>query len=157
MSISNESESANLFSQENSSISLEVLIAFLRTGRMLDHASSVLFIVTAVVAITSNSLLCMVGLLLSFMLALTEKYYAWRVALDAELFKTIKKVPLKTESFDQSLAAFLKSSPRAERTMTSRWEGAKRLFVHQSIWLGLQVFSSVCEIAIRIWEISSMR
>jgi len=89
---------------------------------------------------------------LSFLLGVVEKYYAWRVALDANLFKTLKEFSHDTAIFDQSLGTFLgsKSRSRVERSMESRWKGAKCLFLKQCILLILQTIVMVGLIALYI-------
>ena len=114
-------------------VGVGVLAAFLKTGRMLDHASSVFLLgVLLSTAQLPGSAAMAVALIAAAGCAIAEKYYAWRVALDAELFAVLLRHPQESRRFDSALAAFLgRSSQPAERSMHSRWQGARRLLRRQ--------------------------
>lgn len=122
-------------------VTLGVLAAFLRGGRIIDHASSILllgilFLLTVKAPVWPGLLLPT----LAIALALAEKYHAWRVALDAELFAVLLAHPAESAQFDCALAVFLgRSHTVTDRSMHSRWQGARRLLCRQAACLGLQL------------------
>lgn len=108
---------------------------FLRAGRVLDSASSVLLLATlgrALLPLESGAAIGLVGALL---LAALAKYYAWRVALDAEFFALLHERPEATADFDAALAGFLGRAvlPVPGRTPESRWRGARQLVRRQAL------------------------
>jgi hypothetical protein len=120
-------------------VALAVLIGFLRAGRLLDHASSVLLLGTFILTIQPLSLLAMGCAGLALLLAMMEKCYAWRVALDADFFAILSRCSDDAQQFDRSLATFLgRSTAVASRSMESRWGGAKRLLLYQLVFLVMQ-------------------
>ena len=121
-------------------VALNVLTSFLKTGRLIDHASSAALICSFIVTLQPVSWVTELGLLSALILAIIEKYFAWRVTLDAELFAVLAAHPQETRTFDNALATVLgrKINPPI-RTMQSRWLGAKRLLRNQSISFGLQI------------------
>lgn len=131
---------------------LGVLTAFLRTGRVLDHGSSVLLLGTFIVAPAPVTPLTNVLLAAALLLGLLQKYFAWRVALDAELFAILSEQPQEMRLFDLSLAAILKrEAVTPTRSMASRWQGAQRLLRRQVVTLALQSITVlVLAIACRI-------
>lgn len=123
-------------------IRMHVLAGFLRSGRVLDHASSGLLLGTFLLVLHPGSPLFAAGIGLALLLSLIEKYFAWRVALDAELFAILLAYPEESEMFDASLAAFLgRAEKPALRSLQSRWEGARRLFYRQAAFFGLQALT----------------
>lgn len=113
-----------------------VLLGFLRAGRVLDAGSSALLLSTVLLALRPAAPLAVGGILVALLLALVEKYFAWRVALDAEFFALLHEQPTQTAAFDAALAAFLgrTTGPApAPRPMASRWLGARRLVWRQAL------------------------
>ncbi|WP_223652968.1 hypothetical protein [Hymenobacter psoromatis] len=88
-----------------------VVRGFLRAGRVLDGCSSVLLLGTLVLAASAEQPLAVGAALLAFGLAGLQKYLAWRVALDAELFALLSPQPPPLADFDAALAAFLGRDP----------------------------------------------
>lgn len=139
-----------------------VLIAFLQSGRTLDHASSVLLLAVCVLSGTMISdhgvaFACIVVQCLS---GLLEKVFAWRVALDAGLFQVLIQTGVPPggtgeaeaaadnarldepdySGFDAALAAMLgRSAVVPPRSMASRIYGARKLLLWQVVCLGGQV------------------
>ena len=128
-----------------------IMAAFMRTGKKLDHASSVLLLgMLLLYTVHFSSYLNSLLMLLALLLALLEKYLAWRVALDAELFALLSRWPEETAAFDAALAAALSRPPaQPRRSMQSRWLGARRL-------LYLQVAACVAQVlmllALLVWQ-----
>jgi hypothetical protein len=127
-------------------ITLGVMAAWLKTGRVLDHAASLALVLTLL------ALHPMAGLregwpngwgvAVWLALALMEKYYAWRVALDAGLFDLLAQTGARDMGqFDASMAAFLRpgAASMPPRSMESRFMGARRLFLWQVAALLMQV------------------
>ena len=128
-----------------------VMTAFLRTGKDADHASSVLLLGTLLLYVTQfPSYLASLVMLLALLLALVEKYFAWRVALDAELFALLGRAPGEATVFDEALAACLgRKSVARQRTMQSRWLGAKRYLRYQML---VCVSQGLIIILLIVWE-----
>jgi len=121
-------------------LAARVVAGFLKAGRVLDHASSVLLLGTLVLARGPFSALAFGALGLALALAVAAKYLAWRVALDAEFFTLLHEQPTQTAAFDAALAAFLgRPAPVGGRSLASRCRGARRLVVCQALLVGLQV------------------
>ncbi|RZK53177.1 MAG: hypothetical protein EOO59_12760 [Hymenobacter sp.] len=128
-------------------VMLRVVVGFLKGGRVLDGASSVLLLGTLVRAMLPATPLLVVGLGVALVLAGLEKYFAWRVALDAEFFALLHEQPEQAENFDAALAAFLsRSTLPAHRSFASRWHGTRQLVISQAVTLLLQALmvSALC-------------
>jgi hypothetical protein len=120
-------------------IAARVVAGFLKAGRVLDSASSVLLLGTLVLARGPLSAPVLALMLVNVVLAVAAKYLAWRVALDAEFFTLLHEQPTQTAAFDAALAAFLgRPAPVAGRSLASRCRGARRLVVGQALLVGLQ-------------------
>lgn len=127
-------------------VALGVMSAFLRVGTHVDHASSVVLIGTFLFALKASSDITVIGLPIALLLALAEKYFAWRVALDAELFGLLRQFPNDMADFDSALATCIgRKNEIPARSMTSRWLGARRLLCRQASVFALQ---SACLITI---------
>lgn len=129
-------------------MSISVLAAFLQTGRMLDHAGSLALLLSWLLLLqvgVSSAFIGWIGFGLS-VLALLEKYYAWRVALDANLFDCLAQNRSRDlAQFDAAMAAFLRPGREVspERTMESRFMGARRLFLRQVALVLLQMLGLI--------------
>jgi hypothetical protein len=123
-------------------IAARVVAGFLKAGRVLDGASSVLLLGTLVLLRGPLSALLLGVVSIALALAITAKYLAWRVALDAEFFTLLHEQPTQTAAFDAALAAFLgRPAPVAGRSLASRCQGARRLVICQALLVGLQAGS----------------
>ena len=128
-------------------ITLGVMAAWLKTGRVLDHAASLALVLTLLALLHPMAGLRegwpnAWGVAAWLALALMEKYYAWRVALDAGLFDLLAQTGARDmEQFDASMAAFLRpgAASMPPRSMESRFMGARRLFLWQVAALLMQV------------------
>jgi hypothetical protein len=131
-------------------IAARVVAGFLKAGRVLDGASSVLLLGTLVLALGPLSALLLGVISIALALALAAKYLAWRVALDAEFFTLLHEQPTQTAAFDAALAAFLgRPAPVAGRSLASRCQGARRLVVCQALLVGLQAGGLLLLLALR--------
>jgi len=121
-------------------LAARVVAGFLKAGRVLDNASSVLLLGTLVLARGPLSAPALVIMLVALTLTVAAKYLAWRVALDAEFFTLLHEQPTQTAAFDAALAAFLgRPVPVAGRSLASRCLGARRLIICQALLVGLQI------------------
>jgi hypothetical protein len=138
------------------SVTPAVMTAFLRTGKGIDYASSLILLTSVLVVGTRLSPLPSVAPLMEaidsagLLIALIEKYFAWRVGLDADLFAILRQFPRETEVFGAALAGCLgrKAMPPS-RSMQSRWQGARRLLQFQGLALGIQVACVIAILAMR--------
>jgi hypothetical protein len=121
-------------------LAARVVAGFLKAGRVLDGASSVLLLGTLVLVRGPLSMSALGALGIALALAVAAKYLAWRVALDAEFFTLLHEQSAQTVAFDAALAAFLeRPAPVAGRSLASRCRGARRLVICQALLVGLQV------------------
>ncbi|GAB3635551.1 hypothetical protein GCM10027422_11410 [Hymenobacter arcticus] len=131
----------------NNPVMLRVVVGFLKGGRVLDGASSVLLLGTLVRALLPATPLVMVSIWVALVLAGLEKYFAWRVALDGEFFTLLHEQPEQVENFDAALAAFLgRSKVLPPRSFASRWRGTRQLAIYQAVVLLAQslLVSALC-------------
>jgi hypothetical protein len=116
-----------------------VMLAFLRLGKQIDHASSLLLIAAVLCSLGNGASLVDIYLLAALLLAIAQKYFAWRVALDVELFALLQQYPAETAVFDAALAACLGHHRELPvRSMAQRWCGARRLLQRQAGCFALQ-------------------
>ncbi|SUD37638.1 Uncharacterised protein [Ectopseudomonas mendocina] len=128
---------------------LLLVAALLRRGRSLDHFSSALSLVAVAFGLAPwlgapPSL--MLALLCAALLVagLAEKYWALRVALDAELFQRLAEfgdqLDSQTHALDQALQNLgLQNAQQADRSWSLRAQGALGLLRKQALCLLLQV------------------
>jgi len=128
---------------------LLLVAALLRRGRSLDHFSSALSLVAVAFGLAPwlgapPSL--MLALLCAALLVagLAEKYWALRVALDAELFQRLaesgEQLDNQTHALDQALQNLgLQNTQQADRSWSLRAQGALGLLRKQALCLLLQV------------------
>lgn len=128
---------------------LLLVAALLRRGRSLDHFSSALSLVAVAFGLApwlgappslTLALLC-AALLVA---GLAEKYWALRVALDAELFQRLAEfgdqLDSQTHALDQALQNLgLQNAQQADRSWSLRAQGALGLLRKQALCLLLQV------------------
>ncbi|QAU33183.1 hypothetical protein [Janthinobacterium sp. 17J80-10] len=125
-------------------VSAGVLSAFLRAGRVVDHASSLLLLALTLLSLAQpvgTVHLAFLGIALA--LAMAEKYYAWRVALDDRLFEVLLRHAGQAQQFDAALAHMLgRQAPVGGRSLQGRCQGARRLLLRQALCLGGQVVAT---------------
>lgn len=129
---------------------LMLVATLLRRGRSLDHFSSALSLVAVLFGLAPwlgappsliLALLC-AALLVA---GLAEKYWALRVALDAELFQGLaqagEQLDNQTRALDQALQKLgLQNAQQAGRDWSLRAQGALGLLRKQALCLLLQIF-----------------
>lgn len=128
---------------------LLLVAALLRRGRSLDHLSTALSLLALACglapllgAAASPALAPVCALLL--LTGLAEKYWALRVALDAELFQRLaqagEQLGAQTQALDQALQRLgLLQERQPQRSWESRCKGALVLLRRQSLCLLLQL------------------
>jgi hypothetical protein len=126
-----------------------VLIAFLRRGKALDRWSGFILIGACLVLawrlIDRNHWRAPdILLVASLVLALAEKLYAWRVALDAELFGSLYAEgganAAALHHLDVGLGRVLGTAPLpGARGLADRWRGAVKLLKCQAALTALQL------------------
>lgn len=130
----------------DASIAATVYSAFLHSARVLDHGSSLLALLMVLLAMrgaaAANALTDHgVGYALAAMLLLAalEKYYAFRVALDARLFAMLAEPGVNhSTAFDNALAS-LNGRAALPRSLQERWRGARKLWISQAACFVAQV------------------
>jgi hypothetical protein len=118
---------------KETAIGAAVMAAFLRTGRQVDQAS-MLLLLTAVLLRPSLT----AALALTLLAAGIQKYYALRVALDADLFAVLARHPEHSAQWDAALALCARR-PVSARPLTQRWQGARRFQQRQVAAFGSQL------------------
>lgn len=140
---------------------LVLVASLLRRGRNLDLLSTAVTLLALAYGLAAllgaaqspaTSLLC--GLLL--MLGLAQKYWALRVALDAELFQRLAdnsaELQQRTDDLDQALLTLgLQARSNAPRDYNQRCHGALRLLRLQAAWLVAQLLLALAIILVMPW------
>lgn len=142
-----------------SEMQLRLVAGLLRRGRSLDHLSGALTLLALVIglgpllgfmALSTGAAVCIALL----MCGLVQKYYALRVALDAELFASLAAAPeqldRRTTELDQALASLGRQNAPT-RSWQQRSQGALRLLRLQALWLALQVLVALAAIVLMPW------
>lgn len=142
-----------------SEMHLRLIAAMLRRGKTLDRASSALSLLALVIglgpllgfmALSTGAAVCIALLVCGLM----QKYYALRVALDAELFAGLAAAPeqldRRTAELDEALASLGRQVEPA-RNWEQRSHGAVRLLRLQALWLALQLLAALAAIVLMPW------
>lgn len=142
-----------------SEMHLRLIAVMLRRGKTLDRASSALSLLAMVIglgpllgfmALSTGAAVCIALLVCG----LVQKYYALRVALDAELFRTLAAAPeqldRRTAELDQALSSLGRQGKPA-RSWEQRSHGALRLLRMQALWLVLQLLVALAAIVLMPW------
>lgn len=142
-----------------SEMHLRLIAAMLRRGKALDRASSALSLLALVIglgpllgfmALSTGAAVCIALL----GCGLIQKYYALRVALDAELLASLAAAPeqldRRTAELDQALASLGRQIEPA-RSWEQRTQGAVRLLRLQALWLALQLLVALAAIVLMPW------
>ena len=144
-----------------SEMQLTLVAALLRRGRGLDLLSNALTLLALAYGLApllgappsaASGTLC--GLLV--MLGLAQKYWALRVALDAELFtrlaEDLGRLVSRTTELDQALLQLgLQKAAPATRGWEERCRGALRLLRLQAAWLVAQLLLALAVILATPW------
>lgn len=140
---------------------LHIVASLLRRGRTLDQLSTGLTLLALAFGVGQLLLehftpLNLLLITLLVLLGLIEKYWALRVAFDADLFNVLAAQPEqldeRTLALDQSLNALgLQPADRGGRPWAERSRGALKLLMRQTIFLALQVLLTLGAILIVPW------
>ena len=96
--------------------------------------------------------ICLLLSLWMIILGLLQKYWALRVAFDADLFALMAKDIERTGELDQSLQTLgLQPANRASRPWTERQRGALKLLRKQAYLLAAQVLLTLAVILASPW------
>ena len=140
---------------------LFTLASLLRRGRVLDRLSSTLTLVALLIGLAPllgpaarplTALLCA----LLVLLGLGQKYWALRVALDAELFQQlasrVDQLAIHTSDLDQTLTQLkLQPANQPARNWDERSLGALRLLRRQVFWLLAQLLLALLTVLSLPW------
>ncbi|WP_338488948.1 hypothetical protein VRB78_24955 [Pseudomonas trivialis] len=136
---------------------LQVVASLLRRGRSLDQLSTGLTLLgvlfgLAQVLMASISPICLLLSLWMVIFGLLQKYWALRVAFDADLFTLLARDTGRTADLDQALQALgLQSAKRAGRSWIERRRGALKLLRKQAWLLGAQALLTLGVILASPW------
>ncbi len=111
---------------KDSGVKAAVMGAFLRIGRQVDQASMLALLAAIALALGERGPTLAMLLALHLLAAGTAKYYALRVALDADLFAILARHPEGAAQWDAALALCAGRTASA-RSLEERWAGARRL------------------------------
>lgn len=147
----------------------QVVASLLRRGRSLDQLSTGLTVLGVLFGLLQWLLVTplTLGLILSVWLIVTglwEKYWAFRVAFDADLFALMARdadadadaqalaLAQRTSALDQALQTLgLQPADRAGRPWPERQRGALKLLRNQAVLLAAQVLPTVAAILASPW------
>ncbi|NWA69643.1 hypothetical protein [Pseudomonas reactans] len=136
---------------------LQVVASLLRRGRSLDQLSTGLTLVgvlfgLAQLLMASIAPICLLLSLWMIILGLLQKYWALRVAFDADLFALLARDIDRTPDLDQALQTLgLQSAKRVGRPWTERRRGALKLLRKQAWLLGAQALLTLVVILASPW------
>lgn len=140
---------------------LQVVASLLRRGRSLDQLSTGMTVLGGLFGLLQLLLITPVALslLLSawlIVVGLLQKYWALRVAFDADLFDAVAQdadaVPHRTVELDQALQSLgLQPANRAGRPWAERQRGALKLLRNQAVLLVAQVLPTLAVILASPW------
>ena len=136
---------------------LQVVASLLRRGRSLDQLSTGLTLLgvlfgLAQLLMVSITPICLLLSLWMIVLGLLQKYWALRVAFDADLFALMAKDIERTGELDQTLQTLgLQPANRASQPWTERRRGALKLLRKQAYLLGAQVLLTLAVILASPW------
>ncbi|RLU09979.1 hypothetical protein CS078_00775 [Pseudomonas prosekii] len=148
-------------------VELQVVASLLRRGRSLDQLSTGLTLLGVLIGLLQWLLVTplALGLILSVWLIVTglwQKYWAFRVAFDADLFALMARdggadadaqaLAQRTSALDQALQNLgLQPADRAGRPWPERQRGALKLLRNQAVLLAAQVLPAVAVILASPW------
>jgi len=136
---------------------LQVVASLLRRGRSLDQLSTGLTLLgflfgLAQLLLASISTLCLLLALWMIILGLLQKYWALRVAFDADLFPLLARDTARTPDLDQALVDLgLQSAKRVGRPWSERRRGALKLLRKQAWLLGAQALLTLGVVLASPW------
>ena len=136
---------------------LQVVASLLRRGRSLDQLSTGLTLLgvlfgLAQLLMASITPICLILSLWMIVLGLLQKYWALRVAFDADLFDLMARDPDRTPALAPAMPRpGLQSAKRAGRPWNERGRGALKLLRKQAYLLAAQLVLTVAVILASPW------
>lgn len=142
-------------------LSLEVVASLLRQGRALDQFSTGITLLGLLfglvqLLLASISPVCLILSAWMVLLGLLQKYWALRVAFDAELFQCMasetEQLTQRTQAMDRALQCLSLQKPnRSDRSWGERSRGALKLLRRQAQLLAVQVLAPLAVILASPW------
>lgn len=139
---------------------LQLVATLLRRGRSLDRWSGAITLLALIYGLApllgaeaniSSTLLCALLLLCG----LVQKYWALRVAVDADLFAYLARASVDLDqqaaALDQALHRLGLGQASPHRDWQQRCQGAVRLLRVQSLWLAVQILLAFAVILAMPW------
>ena len=143
-----------------SEMHLQLVAGLLRRGRNLDQLSTALTLFALLIGLAGSLKLvnpqaaALIGAAL-FISGVLQKYFAVRVALDAELFALMAGEPQqlqrRTLELDQALSQFGQPTDKSGRSWSERSRGALRLLRWQALCLAVQVIIALATLLLTPW------
>ncbi|MDH1264903.1 hypothetical protein [Pseudomonas sp. GD03944] len=143
-----------------SDLQLQLVATLLRRGKAIDRLSSAVLLLALAIGLSpllgvATSLLA-AGLCTALVvLGGVQKFYAIRVAIDAELFQHLSQAPdqleRRTAELDQALLGLGQPAANAGRSWAQRSQGALGLLRRQALWCGLQLLVAVSAVLLMPW------
>jgi hypothetical protein len=138
---------------------LQVIACLLRQGRAIDQLSTGLMLLGVLFGLLQLLLINPVVLILSawlIIVGLLQKYWAVRVAFDADLFELMSRdadaLSDRTVALDHALKNLcLQPATRASRPWGERQKGALKLLRNQTVLLCAQVLPTLVVILASPW------
>ncbi len=142
-------------------LSLEVVASLLRRGRALDQLSTGITLLGLLfglvqLLLATISPLCLILSAWMVLLGLLQKYWALRVAFDADLFQRManetEQLTQCTQAMDRALQSLnLQKTDRPARSWAERSRGALKLLRRQVQLLAVQVLPPLAVILASPW------
>lgn len=133
---------------KTSEMHLQLTVTLLRRGRALDHCSSALAVCAVLLGLTPLlgiplHPIAVAAVVVLLILAVMQKYWAQRVAIDTELFELLASHPEhlhdRLNELDTALNALgLAPTAATPRSLMQRSQGAVRMLRWQVMYLALQ-------------------
>jgi hypothetical protein len=140
---------------------LHIVASLLRRGKALDNLSTGLTLLSLGLGllqllITAPNALLVTVVTAGVLLGLIEKYYAFRVAFDADLFHIVASDPQwltdRTAALDEALGKLsLQPVDKTGRSWALRSQGALKLLRQQVLFLAVQLLVLLSAIVIFPW------
>ncbi|WP_144413110.1 hypothetical protein [Pragia fontium] len=114
----------------------KVLIATLGSWRYFSALSGMAMLFVLVMLLSNSYSL--VVLAVAVVLGLVCQYYCWRLWLDCHLFQIFYQYPEKSDVFDTAINMCWGREGENNRSLASRWSGARRLLYLAAGWMLVQ-------------------
>ncbi|MCC4588369.1 hypothetical protein JWH11_08830 [Xanthomonas melonis] len=143
-------------------MTLATMRAVLRQGGMLDRFSLLLLAAAiALLGVAEAPPLIQLSYGLSVLAGMLQRYWAFRVGLDADLLDGViaqlahrgGSEDAAAQQLDAALHAVgLVATPPSPRDWSARWNGMRRLLRWQLLSVAVQTLALVAALALRVWR-----